>query len=61
MKRVATKTDIVGVEVVVEMVPVLHHLVVILDEVRDVVVLNECIEYRLCHHPLNFFLGKARS
>ena len=56
MKRVATETGVVRIEVVVEMIPVEHHLVVILDEVRDIVVLNECIECHLFHHPLNFFL-----
>ena len=44
MKIVATETGIVHVEVVVEMVPVENHLVVILDEVRNVIVLNERIE-----------------
>lgn len=55
MKRVATETGVVRVPVVVEMVPIEHHLVVILDEVRDVVVLNERIKFHLLHHPLKFF------
>ncbi len=59
MKRVATQGRVVRIEVVVEMVPIQHHLVVILDEVRHVLALNERIECHLCHHPLNFFLKSS--
>ena len=55
MKRVETERGVVGVPVVVEPVPVQHHLATVLDEIRHVVVLNERIECHLCHHPLNFF------
>lgn len=55
MKKVATESRIVRVPVVVEMVPIQHHLVVVLDEIRHVVVLNERIECRLCHHPSKIF------
>jgi hypothetical protein len=56
MKRVAeTERRIVRVPVVVEIVPVQNHLVVVLDEVRHTVVLNERIECHLFHHPLKFF------
>jgi len=54
MKRFATKRRVVRIPVVVEMIPVLHHLAIVLDEVRDTVVLYECIECRLFHHPLKF-------
>ena len=53
MKRIATETRIVRI-VVVEMVPIEHHLVVVLNEIRHLVVLNECIECHLFHHPLKF-------
>ena len=40
MKRFATKRRVVRIPVVVEMIPVLHHLAIVLDEVRDTVVLT---------------------
>lgn len=55
MKKVATESWIVRVPVVVEMVPVQHHLAVVLDEIRHAVVLDECIECHLCHHPSKIF------
>jgi hypothetical protein len=55
MKRVATKTGVVRVPVVVEPVPVQHDLSIVLDEIRHVIVLNEHIECHLCHHPLKYF------
>jgi hypothetical protein len=61
MKRVATERWVVRVPVVVEMIPVQNHLVVVLDEVRHVVVLDERIECHLCHHPLKFFFRIAQS
>ncbi len=49
------------VPVVVEPVPVQHHLPVVLDEVRDVLVAvavqHVCTECRLCHCPLNTQMG----
>lgn len=60
MKRVATESGVVRVPVVVEPVPVQHHLVVVLVEIRHVVVPDECIECHLCHHPLNFFWKSSR-
>lgn len=57
MKKVATERRVVRVPVVVEMVPIQHHLVVVLDEIRDVVILDERIECHLFHHPLKFFLN----
>lgn len=55
MKRVATERGVVRVPVVVEPVPVQHDLVIVLDEVRHVVVLDERIERHLCHHSLKSF------
>ncbi|MCX6752524.1 MAG: four helix bundle protein [Candidatus Nomurabacteria bacterium] len=52
MKRVATKSRIVRVPIVVEMVPIEHHLVVILDEIRHVVVLNELYKMPSMPPPL---------
>ena len=55
MKRVVAQSRVVRVPVVVEMIPVQNHLAIVLDEIRHVVVLDERIEYHLCHHPLKFF------
>jgi hypothetical protein len=54
MEKVATETVIVGVEVVVNVIPVQNHLVAVLDEIRHVVVLHESIECHPFHHPLKF-------
>jgi hypothetical protein len=49
MKRVAAESGVVRVPVVVEPVPVQHHLAIVLIEVRHVVVPDECIECHLYH------------
>ena len=55
MKKVTTERGVVHVPIVVEPVPIEHDFVTVLDEIRDIVVLNERIKCHLCHHSLEFF------